>query len=97
MPSSTLLVALAPEVVHACCNALLSGREGTYSATAVAIVAGVIAFAPVIAWTGHRSDLMLALVVATCIAAYMLVDKHFNLARRSTLELGDRIQRDGGR
>ena len=51
MPISALLLALAAAAIHACWNVLLSGSEDTHSATAVAIVVGVIVFAPVAALT----------------------------------------------
>jgi drug/metabolite transporter (DMT)-like permease len=47
MPTSALLLALAAAFVHAGWNLLLSGSEDTHSATAVALVAGALAFAPV--------------------------------------------------
>lgn len=51
MPISALLLALAAAAIHACWNVLLSGSEDTHSATAVAMVVGVIVFAPVAALT----------------------------------------------
>ena len=56
MPLSALLLALAAAVVHACWNVLLSGHEDTHSATAVAIVVGVLVFAPVAALTWRIED-----------------------------------------
>ena len=49
MPVSALLLALAAAVVHANWNVLLSGADDTHSATAVAVLIGVIVFAPVAA------------------------------------------------
>ena len=46
MPISALLLALAAAVVHATWNLLLSGAEDTHSASAVALAAGVLMFAP---------------------------------------------------
>jgi drug/metabolite transporter (DMT)-like permease len=46
MPLDALLLALAAAVVHALWNLLLSGSEDTHAATAVALVAGAIAWAP---------------------------------------------------
>jgi drug/metabolite transporter (DMT)-like permease len=59
MPLPALLLALAAAAVHACWNILLSGREDTHSATAVAIVVGVIVFAPVagLTWRVENSAL----------------------------------------
>src|SRR4051794_35802233 len=51
MPVDALLLALAAAFVHAAWNLLLSGSEDTHSATAVALVTGAIAFAPVAALT----------------------------------------------
>jgi drug/metabolite transporter (DMT)-like permease len=47
MPISALLLALAAAAVHATWNLLLSGQEDTHSASAVALVAGTVVFAPV--------------------------------------------------
>jgi drug/metabolite transporter (DMT)-like permease len=49
MPVTALLLVLAAAVVHATWNLLLSGAEDTHAATAVAVVVGVVAFAPVAA------------------------------------------------
>lgn len=46
MPLDALSLALAAAVVHAGWNLLLSGSEDTHAATAVALVAGAIAWAP---------------------------------------------------
>ncbi|MBV9915575.1 MAG: EamA family transporter [Solirubrobacterales bacterium] len=51
MPISALLLALAAAVVHASWNLLLSGAEDTHSASAVALAAGVLVFAPLAALT----------------------------------------------
>jgi drug/metabolite transporter (DMT)-like permease len=56
MPTSALLLALAAAFVHAGWNLLLSGSEDTHSATAVALVAGAVAFAPVAAITWRLDD-----------------------------------------
>jgi EamA-like transporter family protein len=55
MPISALLLALAAAAVHATWNLLLSGQEDTHSASAVALVVGTVAFAPV-ALVGWRLD-----------------------------------------
>jgi drug/metabolite transporter (DMT)-like permease len=47
MPVDALLLALAAAFVHAAWNLLLSGSEDTHSATAVALAAGAVAWAPV--------------------------------------------------
>jgi drug/metabolite transporter (DMT)-like permease len=47
MPISALLLALAAAVVHAGWNLLISDAEDTHTATAVAVAAGVVIFAPV--------------------------------------------------
>jgi drug/metabolite transporter (DMT)-like permease len=65
MPTSALLLALAAAVVHACWNVLLSGSDDTYSATAVAIVVGVIAFAPVAALTWRVQQSALPYIAAS--------------------------------
>jgi drug/metabolite transporter (DMT)-like permease len=55
MPTSALLLALAAAAVHATWNLLLSGADDTHSASAVALVAGTLLFAPV-AIVGWRLD-----------------------------------------
>jgi drug/metabolite transporter (DMT)-like permease len=55
MPTSALLLALAAAAVHATWNLLLSGADDTHSASAVALVAGTLLFAPV-ALAGWRLD-----------------------------------------
>ncbi len=65
MPISALLLALAAAVVHACWNILLSGHEDTHSATAVAIVVGVLVFAPVAALTWRVEDSALPYIAAS--------------------------------
>jgi drug/metabolite transporter (DMT)-like permease len=59
MPMAALMLALAAAVVHATWNLLLSEAEDTYSASAVAVVAGVLLFAPVavITWRLEASAL----------------------------------------
>jgi drug/metabolite transporter (DMT)-like permease len=47
MPTDALLLALAAAFVHAGWNLLLSGRDDTHSATAVALVTGAVVWAPV--------------------------------------------------
>jgi drug/metabolite transporter (DMT)-like permease len=47
MPLSALLLTLAGAAVHAAWNLLLSDSEDTHSASAVALVVGVLVFAPV--------------------------------------------------
>lgn len=51
MPTSALLLSLAAALVHAGWNLLLSEADDTHAATAVAVVVGVVAFAPVAALT----------------------------------------------
>lgn len=55
MPFAALLLVLAAAGVHATWNLLLSGAEDTRSATAVAVVMGVLAFAPAAALTWNLS------------------------------------------
>jgi len=47
LPLDALLLALAAAFVHAGWNLLLSGSQDTHSATAVALLAGAVVFAPV--------------------------------------------------
>jgi drug/metabolite transporter (DMT)-like permease len=49
VPTTALLLTLAAALVHAGWNILLSDAEDTHAATAVAVVVGMIAFAPVAA------------------------------------------------
>jgi hypothetical protein len=51
MPVSALLLALAAALIHANWNLLLSGADDTHAATAVAVLVGVVVFAPVAALT----------------------------------------------
>jgi drug/metabolite transporter (DMT)-like permease len=51
VPLDALSLALAAAVVHAAWNLLLSGSEDTHAATAVALVSGALAWAPVAALT----------------------------------------------
>ncbi len=51
MPFSALALALAAALIHANWNLLLSGADDTHSATAVAVLVGVVVFAPVAALT----------------------------------------------
>jgi drug/metabolite transporter (DMT)-like permease len=75
MPTSALVLALAAAVVHATWNLLLSGAEDTYSATAVAIVAGTLLFAPTAAltWRLHASALPYAAASTALEALYLLL------------------------
>jgi drug/metabolite transporter (DMT)-like permease len=59
MPISALLLALAAALIHAVWNLLLSGEEDTHAASAVAIVFGVVVFAPVavLTWRVHVAAL----------------------------------------
>src|SRR5581483_4281705 len=59
MPISALLLALAAAVVHATWNLLLSGAEDTHSASAVALVVGMVVFLPVavVGWRFSSSAL----------------------------------------
>lgn len=65
MPITALLLALAAAVVHACWNVLLSGSDDTYSASAVAIVVGVVVFAPVAALTWRIEPSALPYIAAS--------------------------------
>jgi drug/metabolite transporter (DMT)-like permease len=60
-----LLLALAAAVVHASWNILIAGAEDTYSATAVAIVTGLVLFAPVAALTWRFESGALPYVAAS--------------------------------
>lgn len=51
MPVSALLLALAAALVHATWNLVLAGEDDVHSASAVAVTAGVLIFAPVAALT----------------------------------------------
>ncbi len=53
MSGAALSLTLAAALIHAGWNLILSGSEDTHSATAVAIVAGVLMFSPVAALTWH--------------------------------------------
>lgn len=59
MPISALLLALAAAVVHAAWNLLLSDAEDVHSASAVAVSAGAVVFAPVAAltWRLHAAGI----------------------------------------
>jgi drug/metabolite transporter (DMT)-like permease len=59
------LLALAAAVVHATWNLLLADARDTYSATAVAVVAGVVLFAPVAALTWHLHGSALPYIAAS--------------------------------
>jgi drug/metabolite transporter (DMT)-like permease len=65
MPVSALLLVLAAAVIHASWNLLLSGAEDTHSATAVAVVAGVIVFAPAAALTWRLDQSAVPYIVAS--------------------------------
>src|SRR5206468_3959834 len=83
VPPDALALALAAAVVHAAWNVALADAEQTRAATAVALLAGAVVFAPVAALTWdvdaaaapHRADLALAFGVAVTIATYTLIDK----------------------
>jgi drug/metabolite transporter (DMT)-like permease len=51
MPTSALLLALAAAAVHASWNLLLSDADDVHSASAVAVLTGVVAFSPLAAVT----------------------------------------------
>jgi drug/metabolite transporter (DMT)-like permease len=65
MPIAALLLALAAALVHATWNLLLSDAEDTYSATAVAIVVGVLVFAPVAVVTWRLDGAAVPYVIAS--------------------------------
>lgn len=60
-----MLLALAAAVVHATWNLLLADARDTYSASAVAVVTGVVVFAPVAALTWHLHASALPYVAAS--------------------------------
>ncbi len=59
------MLALAAAVVHATWNLLLADARDTYSATAVAVVTGVVLFAPVAALTWHLHAQAVPYIVAS--------------------------------
>jgi drug/metabolite transporter (DMT)-like permease len=65
VPVSALLLALAAAVVHASWNILIAHAEDSYSASAVAIVTGVVLFAPVAALTWRVDSSALPYVAAS--------------------------------
>jgi drug/metabolite transporter (DMT)-like permease len=67
MSLTALLLVLAAAVVHATWNLLLSGAADTRAAAAVAIVIGVIAFAPAAALTWHHSASALPYIAASSV------------------------------
>jgi drug/metabolite transporter (DMT)-like permease len=56
MPPSALALALGAAFLHALWNLLLARAPDVEAATAVALVVGVVAFAPVAALTGHAES-----------------------------------------
>jgi len=75
MPVSALALALAAAVVHAGWNLVLSGSDDVRSATAVAVVCGVVVFAPVAAltWRLHGSALPYIAASATLEVLYLVM------------------------
>ena len=75
MPVSALALALAAAVVHASWNLLLSGTDDTHSATAVAVVTGLVVFAPVAALTWRLETSALPYIAASSAleALYLLL------------------------
>lgn len=65
MPISALLLVLAAAVIHATWNLLLAGAKDTHSATAVAVFAGVIVFAPVAALTWRLEHRAVPFILAS--------------------------------
>lgn len=65
MPSLVLALALAAALVHACWNLLIGRAEDSELATAVALVAGVLLFAPVAVLGGHVCAGAIPYLVAT--------------------------------
>ncbi len=65
MSISALLLVLGAAVIHASWNLLLAGAEDTHSATAVAVVAGVVVFAPVAALTWRLHQAALPYIIAS--------------------------------
>lgn len=70
-----MLLALAAAVVHAAWNILLSGSEDTHSATAVAVGAGVVLFAPAAILTWHVPSAAVPYVIASSLleALYLVL------------------------
>jgi drug/metabolite transporter (DMT)-like permease len=65
MSTTALSLVLAAAVVHAMWNLLLSGAEDPRTAAAVAVTAGLIAFAPIAALTWHVTAAALPYIVAS--------------------------------
>ncbi len=65
MPVSALALALAAAVLHASWNLLVVGAEDTAAATAVAILAGTILFAPVAVLTWHVESAAVPFILAS--------------------------------
>jgi drug/metabolite transporter (DMT)-like permease len=65
MPLSALLLVLAAAVIHASWNLLLAGAEDTHSATAVAVLLGVVVFAPVAALTWRLHQAAVPYIIAS--------------------------------
>lgn len=86
MPADALLLALAAAAVHAGWNVLLAGRRDPEAATAVALTAGVVIFAPVAAATwdvGHDAVPYLAASAALELAYIVLLAAAYARAQLS--------------
>ena len=86
MPLSALLLALAAAIVHAAWNLLLSDADDTHAATAVALVVGVVVFAPVAAvgWRlGGRAAPYVAASSALEVLYLVLLATAYSLAAMS--------------
>ncbi len=75
MPFAALLLALAAAVVHASWNLILSGEEDTYSATAVATVAGTLVFAlpAALTWRLHSAAVGYAIASSALELVYLVL------------------------
>jgi drug/metabolite transporter (DMT)-like permease len=67
MSLTALLLVLSAAVVHATWNLLLSGAKDTNTAAAIAVVVGVIAFAPAAALTWHLSSRALPYIAVSSV------------------------------
>jgi len=67
MSLTALLLVLSAAVVHATWNLLLSGAKDTNTAAAVALVVGVVAFAPATALTWHLSSRALPYIAVSSV------------------------------
>jgi len=65
MPAAAFALALSSAFVHALCNLLLARARDSEAATAVALVAGALVFAPVAALTGGVSSAALPYLAAS--------------------------------